>query len=133
MASNTKVETESKEQMDFEKAKAAFEAEKAAFEKKIAELEAEAAAKLAEEEAKAARENDPEARVDIFIDKPTNVHDDPNLFVSVNGRNFLLPKGKTSSVPRYIYDEIIRSRLAEAHLVETMNELKAKAQQPAAM
>ena len=76
---------------------------------------------------------DPYERVDIYIERPASSKDDPNLFVSVNGRNFILPKGKTSSVPRYIYDEIVRSRIAQAHLDDTMRELKARAAQPTAM
>jgi len=59
--------------------------------------------------------------VEIFIPKG-NVNDDPNLFVSVNGKAFLLPRGKTSKVPQYIYDEIIRSRKAEEVMDQHISE-----------
>ena len=62
-----------------------------------------------------------EEKVEIFIPKG-NVNDEPNLFVSVNGKGFLLPKGKKSMVPKYIADEIIRSRKAE----EVMDEHAAE-------
>lgn len=48
----------------------------------------------------------------IFIPRGQS-NEDPNLFVSVNGRNFLLPKGQTSVVPRYVADEIRRSWRAQ--------------------
>ena len=58
-----------------------------------------------------------EEKVEIFIPKGY-ANDEPNLFVGVNGKSFLLPKGKTSLVPKYIADEIERSRKAE----ETMDQ-----------
>lgn len=50
-------------------------------------------------------------REDIFIPRGT-ANDDPNLFVSVNGVNYLLPKGKSSRVPRAVAEEIRRSQRA---------------------
>ena len=47
-------------------------------------------------------------RVDVFVPKGL-ANDDPNLYVSVNGENFLLPKGQVSRVPVYIKDAIERS------------------------
>lgn len=60
---------------------------------------------------KSARHED--ERVDIYIPRGSD-RDDPNLFVSVNGVNYLLPRGKTSSVPKHIAEEIERSRAAQA-------------------
>ena len=51
---------------------------------------------------------DPYELEEIFIPR-AGAKEDPNLFVSVNGKNFLIPKGKKSKVPRYIADEIRRS------------------------
>jgi hypothetical protein len=61
-------------------------------------------------------------RVEVFIPKG-NVNDEPNLFVSVNGKGFLLPKGKKSMVPQYIADEINRSRKAEDIMDEHAAEM----------
>ena len=56
-----------------------------------------------------------EERVEIFIERGS-ANDDPNLFVSVNGYNCLLPRGKTSMVPKSVYDEIMRARRAQQRL-----------------
>ena len=58
-----------------------------------------------------------EDMVDIFIPRGQS-NEDPNLFVSVNGMNWLLPRGKKSKVPRYIADEIERSFEAQQRLDE---------------
>ena len=43
-------------------------------------------------------------------------NEDPNLFVGINGKNYLVPKGKTSEVPKAVYDEIMRAQRAEEAL-----------------
>lgn len=40
-------------------------------------------------------------------------NEDPNFFVSVNGVNYLLPKGKRSLVPQHIAFEINRAWAAQ--------------------
>ena len=67
-----------------------------------------------------------EERVEVFIPKGY-ANDEPNLFVGVNGKSFLLPKGKKSVVPKYIADEIERSRKAEETLDEHVAEMTAAA------
>lgn len=62
---------------------------------------------------------------EIFIDK-SYANDDPNLFVSVNGKNYILPKGKTSKVPSFVADEIRRSRKAQTILDEKMEAMLEK-------
>ncbi len=71
-------------------------------------------------------------REDIFIPKGY-VNDDPNLFVSVNGKNYLLPKGKTSRVPVHVAEEIKRSLKAEEIQDENSEKLLEKAKQPIEM
>ena len=63
-----------------------------------------------------------EKKVEVFIPKGYG-NDEPNLFVSVNDKNFLLPKGKKSLVPKYIADEIERSRAAETAMDEHIAEM----------
>lgn len=60
-------------------------------------------------------------RVSIYIPKGESKRDDPNLFVGVNGMNFILPRGKTSSVPAFVADEIKRALEAE----DAYDEVKA--------
>lgn len=63
-----------------------------------------------------------EERVEIFIPKG-NANDEPNLFVSVNGNNYLLPKGKKSLVPPEVAYEINRSIEAQERLDATIDKM----------
>ena len=65
---------------------------------------------------------DPSDKVSIHIPRGS-AHDEPNLFVSVNGINYLLPKGQTSEVPRFIADEIRRSQQAQEALDKHKDEM----------
>ena len=51
-------------------------------------------------------------RVKVFIPR-AGAHEDPNFFVSVNGKNYLLPRGQESEVPPEVKDEIDRSMRAQ--------------------
>lgn len=75
------------------------------------------------------KETNKEEREDIFIPKGY-ANDDPNLFVSVNGKNYLLPKGKTSNVPVHVAQEIKRSLKAQEIQDENNEKLLEKAKQP---
>lgn len=69
---------------------------------------------------------------EIFIPKGY-ANDEPNLFVSVNGVNYLLPKGKTSTVPKFVAEEIKRSLKAQEIQDENAEKLLEKANQPIEM
>ena len=71
---------------------------------------------------------DPYELEEIFIPR-AGAKEDPNLFVSVNGKNFLIPKGKKSKVQRYIADEIRRSERARDAFEAFVDEATAAAQQ----
>jgi len=70
-----------------------------------------------------------EERVEVFVPKGA-VNDDPNLYVSVNGENFLLPKGQVSLVPPYIKAAIERSYGAQAFQEKRSNALIEKTLHP---
>ena len=70
-----------------------------------------------------------EGYVDLFVPKGY-ANDEPNLFISINGKNFILPKGKTSKVPAYVKEEYERSQRAQAALDEKSEALLEKAKQP---
>ena len=70
-----------------------------------------------------------EGYVDLFIPKGY-ANDEPNLFISVNGKNFILPKGKTSKVPAYIKEEYERSQRAQEALDAKTEALLEKAKKP---
>ena len=61
-------------------------------------------------------------RVAIFVPKGY-ANDEPNLFISVNGVNYLLPKGKKSLVPAHIAAEFYRSQAAQNKLDETVEQM----------
>ena len=66
-----------------------------------------------------------EDREEIFIERAA-ANEEPNLFVSVNGYNCLLPKGKTSLVPKSVAAEIRRARRAQQKLDATVDALKER-------
>ena len=78
---------------------------------------------IQEETAAAAESIRLEEREEIFIER-ASANEEPNLFVSVNGYNCLLPKGQTSLVPKSVAAEIHRARRAQQRLDETMDALK---------
>lgn len=113
--------------------KAENDALKAELEALKAQAEKDAAAKAELEALKAkmagnraVTNNAPSApaveRVEVFVDKGY-ANDDPNLIISVNGVMYLLPKGKTSVVPKFVADEYYRSRKAQQSLDETVEKL----------
>lgn len=63
-------------------------------------------------------------RVEIFIPKGM-AGDEPNFFVSVNGVNYLLPKGKKSKVPKHIAEEVERSQRAQEEMDRHIDEMLA--------
>ena len=66
---------------------------------------------------------------DIYIERGS-ANEEPNLQVCVNGVMYLLPRGKTSTVPLAVYNEIMRSRRAREMQDQRMDELRGAAQQP---
>ena len=61
-------------------------------------------------------------RVEIFVPKGYT-GDEPNVFVSVNGVNYLLPRGKKSLVPAEVAQEFRRSQAAQEALDKRIEKL----------
>lgn len=61
-------------------------------------------------------------RVKIFVDKGL-ANEDPNHFISINGKNYLLPKGQYSEVPVEVAEEYERSKRAQAKFYATSDAL----------
>ena len=64
-----------------------------------------------------------ENRVEILLPKAFS-GEDPNLFISVNGINYLLPKGKSSLVPPEVKQEWERAYRAEGTLDARIHSMK---------
>ena len=62
-------------------------------------------------------------RVEISIPRGSD-REDPNLFVAINGVNYLLPRGKKSSVPGFVARELERSARAADIFYENMDGMK---------
>ena len=61
-------------------------------------------------------------RVELFVPKGY-ANDDPNLFISVNGVNYLLPRGKKSVVPDFVAAEFYRSQSAAEKRDEKIEQM----------
>ena len=64
-------------------------------------------------------------REKIFVPRGAS-NEDPNLFISVNGVNYLLPKGKESAVPPAVAEEYRRSLKAQERCDTSAQKLMAK-------
>lgn len=73
-----------------------------------------------------------EGYVDLFIPKGY-VNDEPNEFISLNGKNYILPRGKTSKVPAAVKRQYEKSQRAQARLDEKSEALLEKTKQPTNM
>lgn len=70
-----------------------------------------------------------EERVPLTIPRGA-ANDEHNVFISVNGVGYLLPKGKTSMVPPYVKAEWDRSVAAQNKMDEHRDELLEAAKAP---
>ena len=64
-------------------------------------------------------------RVEVLIPRGAD-REDPNLFVGINGVNYLLPRGKKSMVPQAVAAEIARGELACEHFYESVDGMRQK-------
>ena len=69
------------------------------------------------------KSNNENARVEVSIPRGSE-REDPNVFVGVNGVNYLLPRGRRSSVPPEVAAELARSERARDALDETRSALQ---------
>jgi len=67
-----------------------------------------------------------EKRIEVFIPRGAD-REDPNLFVGINGVNYLLPRGRKSTVPEAVAQEIERSGRAVELFYESVDEKKNSA------
>lgn len=64
-------------------------------------------------------------REKVFVPRGAS-NEDPNLFISVNGVNYLLPKGKESAVPAAVAEEYRRSLRAQERSDSSAQKLMSK-------
>lgn len=64
-------------------------------------------------------------KVKVFVPRGAS-NEEPNVFISVNGVNYLLPKGKESEVPAHIAEEFYRCQAAQARADDRKAEMTGK-------
>lgn len=67
--------------------------------------------------------------VELYVE-PGYLKDDPNEFISINGKNYILPKGETSMVPPCVKAEYERSCRAKSVQRKNSNAMLEKGKQP---
>ena len=65
-------------------------------------------------------------RIELSIPRGSD-REDPNLFIGINGVNYLLPRGRKSSVPKCVAAEYERSERARDALDRQRDEMQVKA------
>ena len=69
-------------------------------------------------------------RVEIFIPR-TPGNSDPNFIIVLNGKNYLLPKGQKSIVPKAVAEEYERSKRAQYKVDNAIFDMVEQAKQQA--
>ena len=75
-----------------------------------------------ENKATKATETPKDNRVEIFVEKGY-ANDEPNLTISVNCVNYVIPKGKKSLVPDFVAAEFYRSQRAAERRDENIDKM----------
>ena len=71
-----------------------------------------------------------EDRVEIFVPR-TSGNTDPNLIIVLNGKNYVLPKGQKSIVPKAVAEEYERSKRAQYKVDNAIFDMVEQARQQA--
>ena len=69
-------------------------------------------------------------RVELFVPRSSN-NKDPNLVIVLNGKNYVLPKGQKSMVPRAVKREYERSQRAQYTVDNAIYDMVEKSTQSA--
>lgn len=67
--------------------------------------------------------------VELYVETEYS-KDDPNEFISINGKNYILPKGEVSMVPPCVKAEYERSRRARSVQKKNSDAMLEKGKQP---
>ena len=79
---------------------------------------------VTEKETETAASVDPALEMlDVFIERDPS-DENPNLVIGINGKNWVMPRGEISHVPRYVADEYKRAREAQYKADKTVNEMR---------
>ena len=82
---------------------------------------------MANNETKATKVED---QVEIFVPR-TPGNTDPNFIIVINGKNYVLPKGQKSIVPKAVAEEYERSKRAQYKVDNAIFDMVEQARQQA--
>lgn len=68
-------------------------------------------------------EKNTEELVDLFVERDPS-DQNPNFIIGINGKNWVMPRGETSRVPKFVADEYHRAKKAQYKLDKTVAEMK---------
>ena len=74
-----------------------------------------------------ADQNKTRGRVAVSVPRG-ELRGDPNLVVTLNGVNYVLPRGKTSEVPEAVAEEFYRAERAKEAFYHTADQLRERLQ-----
>ena len=63
-----------------------------------------------------------DGKVELFVPRGY-ANDEPNHLIAINGVNYLLPRGKTSLVPKHVADEFYLSQKAQEKLDKRVDDM----------
>ena len=69
-------------------------------------------------------------RVEVFVPRVSG-NTDPNLVIVINGKNYVLPKGQKSLVPKAVAEEYERSKRAQYKVDNAIFDMVEQAKQQA--
>lgn len=95
-----------------------------------AELEAMKAAREAQEEQAEPEMPQEEEMVSIYVPRISG-NTDPNLIIVLNGKNYVMPRGQTSVVPKAVAEEYERAQRAQHKVDNAIFAMVEKAKQQA--
>lgn len=67
----------------------------------------------------AAVKEDANVMVDLFV-LPDHSDENPNCVIGINGKNWVMPRGETSRVPKFVADEYNRAMQAQIKMDRTV-------------
>lgn len=65
-----------------------------------------------------------EGRVALKIPRGAGANEDPNFFISINGKNYVIPRGQTVMVPPEVAAEYKRSEAAKDAFFDAIDSRK---------
>lgn len=70
-----------------------------------------------------------EELVEVTVSRLPGSAANPDKYVSINGKSWLIPRGVPTKVPKIVAEELIRAARAESHMYAAQDEMESASQQ----